>query len=412
MGHPVGGFGFAGAEVFDVFHFGFAAAGGEGVEDGLAEEFGVGFGAEVEEEFAGGEGGLEAVGEFGCAVGADEVADADVAAFFGGHEGHLEVGDFDAGHGGAGAVGDGEEEFVAVDVGEGADVDGGVEPAEEGFAFGVGDVVDVGGGFGLEFVAGDAVEPGVDAAVVAGGDAGDAGLGEAGAEGGFEAVEAGVVEEVRFVDDDEFGFLELFGVDVEDFGGEAGAGGEAEDAFGADGIDEDGEGGDAEGVAVDLAEGEGDGGDEVGAGADGFGDEDVGAGGIVEAFGGFDEGIEAAAEAAAGDLFDGEVGGGEEGGIDEADGLVVGDEADAFAGGGEVAGELEDGGGLPAPRKPPIMRYCALLIVPSLRGDWRASCLLWHPEWRRSRGRRRRRVRGGLRPSIASRGRRGRIRGG
>ena len=98
---------------------------------------------------------------------------------------------------------------------------------------------DVGGGFGLEFVAGDAGEPGVDAAVMAGGDASDVGLGEAGAEGGFEAIEAGVIEEIRFVDDDELGFFELLGVDVEDFGGEAGAGGEAEDAFGADGIDED-----------------------------------------------------------------------------------------------------------------------------------------------------------------------------
>ena len=52
---------------------------------------------------------------------------------------------------------------------------------------------------------------------------------------------------------------------------------QAEDAERADGIDEDAEGGDCEVVAVDLLEGEADGGDEIGATADGFGEEDVGA---------------------------------------------------------------------------------------------------------------------------------------
>ena len=55
---------------------------------------------------------------------------------------------------------------------------------------------------------------------------------------------------------------------------------------------------------------------------------------------GVDEGVEAAAEAAAGDFLDGKLVGAAEGGIDEAGALVVGDEADAEAAVVEVFGRM------------------------------------------------------------------------
>lgn len=90
-------FGFAGAEVFEVVEGGGEVFGGvvEGGLDGGAQQFGVGFGAEVDDELGAVNGGIEVGGEFGHEIVSDEVDDGDLAAeICVGAEGHFEVGDF------------------------------------------------------------------------------------------------------------------------------------------------------------------------------------------------------------------------------------------------------------------------------------------------------------------------------
>lgn len=137
----------------------------------------------------------------------------------------------------------------------------------------------------------------------------------------------------------------MFSVNVEHLGGEAASFREAEDPFCADGVDKDADGGDFELAPVESTEGVGDSGDEVGATADGFSDENIGAGSGGEIIGGIDEGVKPATEAPPGDFLRGETLGAEHGGIDEVHALVIRDEADAFALGGERLGEFGDCGG-------------------------------------------------------------------
>ena len=97
--------------------------------------------------------------------------------------------------------------------------------------------------------------------------------------------------------------VELLAVDVQHFARETVSFRKAEDALGADGIDQHAQGGDAIGIAIDFAQGETDGGHQVSATANGLGDEDVGAGVFRQALRSFEQRIEAAAETAAGDFF-------------------------------------------------------------------------------------------------------------
>ena len=169
--------------------------------------------------------------------------------------------------------------------------------------------------------------------------------GEAFFEGATGSGEGVRVECVALVNDKDVRFLQLFEKDVGDFWREGCSGIEAQDSAESGGVAEDAEGGYVEAVAVDSPERVGDGGDEVGATADGFGDEDVGARGFREFGGCVDEGVEAAAEAASGDFFGGESAVSEHLCVDEFAALVVSDEADSQVLVGEVLSEPSDGGG-------------------------------------------------------------------
>jgi hypothetical protein len=117
------------------------------------------------------------------------------------------------------------------------------------------------------------------------------------------------------------------------------------------GIDHDAERGDRVGVAVHPAQGIAHRGAQVGAAADRLGDEDVRAGAGGKPLRGVDQRVEAAAEAAAGDLLDREAVRGQHGGVDEADALVVRDQADAAAVAMQCLRQAQDCGGLPGPQE-------------------------------------------------------------
>jgi hypothetical protein len=348
----VGGSGTAGPEVFEVIEAGREGGedrrgGSEGVSQGCGEGFRGGFPAQIDDELSGMDGVLELEGKLGNEIVADEIDDGDVAEALAGAEGHFEVGNFGSLvlELGLGLEGEGFEKGVGVEVGGALKGNGGVEPSKEGFAFGI-EVVVHGHGVpvGRRSVE-EVVKPFLEALSGACGDGEDCGVGVFATEGGLKQFELFLRKCFAFGDDEHIGLFELFSVDVEDLGREGRAGLEAEHTEGADGIEEDGEGGDFEGVAVDASQGVGDGGDEVGAAADGFGDEDFRARGGGETIGGFHEGVEAAAEATARDFLGGEAFRAEHGGIDEFLALVIGDETDALAAGGEALGEEGDGRG-------------------------------------------------------------------
>ena len=97
-------------------------------------------------------------------------------------------------------------------------------------------------------------------------------------------------------------------------------------------------------VAVEPAQGVGDGGGQVGATADRFGDEDLGPGGEGEALGGLDQRIEPAAETAAGNLLRRKTLRPEHRRVHQVAPLVVGDQPDPQALVREPAGKLADRG--------------------------------------------------------------------
>ena len=134
-------------------------------------------------------------------------------------------------------------------------------------------------------------------------------------------------DEVALVDDDDLRFLDLLAVDVADIRRKAAAGGtgNAEDPQRPEGIDDDTHRRDREAIAIDPRQWQADRGDQIGAAPHRLGEENVGGGVLRESIGGLDERIEPAAEAAAGDLLDGEGVGADEGRVDEPTGLIIGD---------------------------------------------------------------------------------------
>lgn len=136
-GDAVGGGGFAGAEVLEVFQSGVEV--GEAVGDRFdrflyrfSEDFGVGLGAQVEDELAGGDGLIQLVGQFGDEVTTHEVDGGNFPAeAIVGTEGHLEVGDFGVLGGECVSYGAGEliEDGPGVEACVGLHLDGAVQPA-------------------------------------------------------------------------------------------------------------------------------------------------------------------------------------------------------------------------------------------------------------------------------------------
>src|SRR5207248_6317870 len=90
----------------------------------------------------------------------------------------------------------------------------------------------------------------------------------------------------------------------------------------------------------------------VGTAPDGLGDEDIRPGAAVQVVRGFQKRVEAAAEAAAGDLLHGEALRPQERGVHQAAALVVADEADAQAAVDEPPGQAGDGGRFPGAEEP------------------------------------------------------------
>lgn len=262
-------------------------------------------------------------------------------------EGHLEVGDFRAEirDSVARSFGEGFEKIVGLEVCGRLEVEGGVEPSEKSFAFRVGVVIDFHDGRCGLLCGEDLFDPSMSAFACSCGEGVDGFSWETFFEGATGSGEGVRVECVALVDHEDVSLFQLFEKDVGDFWREGCSRIESQDSAESGGVAEDAEGSDMEAVSVDSSQGVGDGGDEVGTTAHGFGDEDVGPRGFREFGGCVDEGVEAAAEAAAGNFFGSESAVAEHLGVDEFAALVVGDEADAKVLLGEVLCESSDGGG-------------------------------------------------------------------
>lgn len=118
----------------------------------------------------------------------------------------------------------------------------------------------------------------------------------------------GVIEKVEFVgDDDELSLFELFAVNVENVFRELAPFDEAKDLSGAHGIDENTERSHRVVIAVDLLKWKAHGCDEMTYNSRPAREKDIGTGGGRQGSGGIDQGVEAAAKAAAGDFLDREM---------------------------------------------------------------------------------------------------------
>ena len=116
--------------------------------------------------------------------------------------------------------------------------------------------------------------------------------------------------------------------------GEPRSGSKAEDAGGPQRVEDDAEGGECESFTVQLLQRQADRGDQIGTAADRLGQQDVGGLLAAEGCGRIEQRVEPAAEAAAGDFFDGEVVGPAQRRVNESAGFIVGDQADAEAAAG------------------------------------------------------------------------------
>ena len=184
--------------------------------------------------------------------------------------------------------------------GRGFGGDAGVQPGQGRFGFGVARVVEGQGVGGYGMGAGENLVEPFGYAFAGGGVDAPGGRGQ----GGSPANE-------------QIGFGLLVGVEELEIGIGEGRGG----------VKHDGERGHAEAIGVVAQQRAQGGGDDIGATAHGFGEDDFGGAG-GEAVEGIDEIGEAAAEAAAGDLVGGDAVGLHEVGIDEVVALVVEDDGD------------------------------------------------------------------------------------
>ena len=94
-----------------------------------------------------------------------------------------------------------------------------------------------------------------------------------------------------------------------------------------------------------------DGGDQISAAADWLGEQNIGSLLLAEGLGCLKQGVEPAAEAAAGNFFNGEVVGPSERGVDESASLIVGDEANPQVAVGQPLAQPQEQRRLAGPEK-------------------------------------------------------------
>ncbi len=263
---------------------------------------------QIDDELRALDGLLEGEGKLGDEVVADEVDDRDVAEAGVGAESHFQGARFPRCARrtwmSAASV---RRSGVGVEAGGAGELHGGVEPAEERFALGVEFVIHLHRGAGALLARGNGARTSRRVRCLSRTETSRiSACGNSAARLATQGSEPLRRQQLGFSDDDEIGLLQLLAVNVEDFLGEFSALHEAEDSLGADGIDEDAERRDEESVAVNPAQRVGHRRDEIGATADGLGDEDIRTSGVAEFARSLDEGIEAAAKTAAWDLLGGE----------------------------------------------------------------------------------------------------------
>ena len=253
----------------------------------------------------GGEGFFQFHGEFRHVVVAHEIEHGQFAQAFFRFQGHLEVGHF-AVHGHellAHSFGELAEELIRIRLLRGVQGVGGVQPAEQGFAICIHFIIHVHHGARDLRGLGEFLEPLLQSFFGAGGDGHDFRQRKIFRERRFQFRQFFRGEQIAFVDHDDVRFLQLLAVDVFHLLGEAAAFFQTQHARGADGVHQYAERGDGVIFPIHAAKGIRDGGDEVCATAHGLGDEHLGQGAFVQAVRGFHQGIETAAETAAGDLL-------------------------------------------------------------------------------------------------------------
>ena len=358
-------------------------------------------GAQVDDQLAGLDGRLERVRHLRAAVARDEVEHRDVRRQLLGRERHLEVRDLRgpdrAGH----VSGQVVQQRVAVERGVAGDAHRRVQPAEQRLALGVHLVVYVGGCAEAHRAAGDPLEPVSRPAAVARGHRQHDGPRIPRGQRRAQPLQARRVEEVHLVHHDGVRLGKLPVVDVQHLLRERSARFQAQHARRPDRVDEDAQRRDLEGVPVHPAQRIADRGPQVRAASHRLGDEDVRPRLGVQPVGRVHQGVEPAAEAAAGDLLHRESLRAGDRGVDQADALVVGDQPDPLAllrqeprepddrrrlAGAQKAADHDVAG--PSAARGRRLRFRFGARHPSHpRGGWPAS----GPPSRRARGRTRRR---------------------
>src|ERR1043166_2404324 len=218
-----------------------------------------------------------------------------------------------------------------------------IEPAEQGFAFGVKRVINFHGRAAGLLPAGKPVEPRVEIHAFARGNGQDFLARKFCGDGLAKHFQPGILHQIAFADDEQIRLLQLFLIDVKDFGGKAAAGLQSEYSHGANGVEKHAHGRDLKMRAVEPAQRIGNGRDQIGATAHRLGNENLRAIARRQLFGGFDQGIESATKTASRDFLSREALGAEHGGIDQVAALIVCDQSHAQALPREPGGELAHG---------------------------------------------------------------------
>src|SRR6266849_3752563 len=221
-------------------------------------------------------------------------------------------------------------------------LEGGVQPAEQGFAFGIDFVIDFHGRPGVLAGGENALEPVLQTRAVARGNFQQFGPRKSLAEFLAQTLQSRWREQIALVDHDEVGFFELLAVNIAHLVGEVSPVRQTENPQRPDWIHQNAERSNGKIIAIHPAQRVGDRGNEVSATADGFRDKD-----LRSRFGGqffrrFRKGIEPAAKATAGNLFHCEAPSREDRRINEPITLVVGDQSNPQPLLAEALGEPDD----------------------------------------------------------------------
>ena len=316
---------------------------------------GADLGPQIEYHFSASQRRGEFLRKLGNVILPDETQDADLPGtdIFMGRKRHLEVGDLGAGFAQAPLKTRCEpfEKLVAIERFGRAGPDRAVEPPQQLLAFRIDVVIDIEDLAAGHLGALNALEPRLQSGAFACRDLEDFRTRVFELQRIAQALPLSLAQEIAFVDDDQVGFFELLAIDVNDFGREPAPGLQAEDPCGAHRVDDDAQGRDGEGIAVDAAQRVTDRGHEIRAAPHRFGDEHVGTRLLAQLARGRKQGIEPAAEAPSGDFLDGETLRAQIGGIDEVRALVVGDQAHAQTLIGQGAPQPSNGGRFPGPQE-------------------------------------------------------------